>query len=333
VASEDEVNSVYEYGIRLVVLFQTATWLEAPMRFFTFLGTKDFFILVMPVVYWCIDAGLGIRIASILLLGTGMNELAKMALQGPRPYWISTQVKALSAEAQFGIPSGHAQTAAGVWGMLAASIHHGRVRIVSVTLILLIGLSRIYLGVHFPHDVLVGWLLGGLTLWAFLVLWEPIAAWIKQRTLAQQLLLSLLLPAVLVLGAGMLVYWLRGYALPDEWMLNAARAGEPLPAPISMQTTLTSAGTLCGISIGLALITRRGGFNPSGPVWKRAVCLVVGMIGVLVLYLGLKVILPEGESLLDSSLRFARYAVLGMWVSAGAPWVFGVLGLVDKQTI
>jgi len=321
----------YQYGIQLIASFQTVPWLEAPMRFFTFLGTQEFFILVLPVVYWCVDAGLGIRIGFILLLGNGLNEFAKMALQGPRPYWVSTQVKALAAESLFGIPSGHAQTAAGVWGTMAAGIRRRWAWIAAVTVILLIGLSRIYLGVHFPHDVLAGWLLGGLTLWAFLALWGRIAAWVKQRTLLQQLLLSLVFPAVVLLAGGSLAYGLRGYVVLEEWMINAARAGEPLPAPVSMDGTLTSAGTLLGLSLGLVLIQRRVGFKPSGPIWRRAISYVVGLIGVLVLYLGLKAVFPAEDSLVGMSLRFVRFALLGLWVSAGAPWVFGKLGLVEMQ--
>jgi membrane-associated phospholipid phosphatase len=325
------VDTLYETGIRLVILFQSVGWLETPMRFFTFLGTQPFFIFVMPVIYWCINAGLGIRVGFILLLGTGLNDLIKMGLITPRPYWISTQVKALSAEAAFGVPSGHAQTAAGVWGMLAAGIRRSWAWISASALILLIGLSRIYLGVHFPHDVLLGWLLGGLTLWAFLALWKRIAAWVKQRTFGQHLLLSLVLPAALVLGAGLFVIGLRNYTLPGEWMANATRAGEPLPAPVSMESPLTSAGALCGLSLGLALIRRMGGFKPSGPIWKRLVCLVVGLVGVFVLYLGLKAVLPADETLIGSSMRFLRYALLGFWISAGAPWLFAKLGLVRLQ--
>ena len=103
------MEALYAFGIELSAALQSAAWLEAPMRFFTFLGTQEFFIFVLPMVYWCIDAGLGIRVGFILLLGNGLNEFAKLALQGPRPYWISAQVKGLGAETSFGVPSGHAQ--------------------------------------------------------------------------------------------------------------------------------------------------------------------------------------------------------------------------------
>src|SRR5512143_2808592 len=107
-------------GVQLIALLQTVEWLEMPMRFFSFLGSADFFFLVLPAVYWCIDSRLGIRVGLILLASVSLNELSKLALHEPRPYWISTQVRAFAADPSFGIPSGHAQNGVAVWGMLAA---------------------------------------------------------------------------------------------------------------------------------------------------------------------------------------------------------------------
>src|SRR5512135_266881 len=127
------MNAFDASGIQFILLLQQATWLEAPMRFFTFLGTADFFFLVLPVVYWCVDAGLGMRIGFILLFSNAFNEVAKLAFHTPRPYWVSAQVKALAAEASFGVPSGHAQLAAGVWGTAAARMGRAWSWIVAVT--------------------------------------------------------------------------------------------------------------------------------------------------------------------------------------------------------
>jgi hypothetical protein len=201
-----------------------------------------------------------------------------------------------------------------------------------VLVIFLIGLSRIYLGVHFPQDVLVGWLLGGLTLWAFVAWWGPVTSWLRARRPAELLMLCVLLPALMLVPAVAVVSALGSYELPAEWMANAQRAGEPYPAPVGLDSTLTPLGALCGFSLGLLAIQRAGGFSPSGPIWKRALCFIVGLLGVAVMYLGLKAILPEGGTLIGSSMRFVRYAVLGFWVSAGAPWVFRKLGLSPRPS-
>ena len=312
-----------ENGIRLIVLIQSlGGWLEAPMKFFSFLGSEYFFLFGLPVVYWCIDSRLGIRIGVILLFSTGLNDIFKLALQGPRPYWFSAQVNPLAAESSFGVPSGHAQNAIGVWGMMADRVGKSWAWIVAGIVIFLIGFSRMYLAVHFPHDVLVGWILGGLTLWLFLLFWERAAAWLKQKSMAQQILTAFIVSMVFVLLGGLLVYGLRGYSVPAEWMTNAARAGDPLPAPVSMETSLTTGGTLFGLAVGLAWITRRGGYRVSGPVWMRALALIVGLMGLLILYAGLKAVFPSGESLAAYFFRYVRYTLIGFWISGGAPRLF-----------
>jgi hypothetical protein len=63
---------------------------------------------------------------------------------------------------------------------------------------------------------------------------------------------------------------------------------------------------------------------------KRALRYVVGVIGVLVFWYGLGAVLPRGESLIPFMLRFVRYALVGAWISAGAPRLFEKLQLTDK---
>lgn len=89
-------------------------WLAGPMKFFSFLGSEDFFLIVLPLVYWCVDSALGLRIGVMLMLSVSMKNLFKMSLHGPRPYWVSEQVIGMASETGFGVPSGHAMTAAGV---------------------------------------------------------------------------------------------------------------------------------------------------------------------------------------------------------------------------
>src|SRR5512136_3466678 len=115
------MQTILDFGIRFVVAVQGwGTWLISPMKLFSFLGTEEFLILLLPILYWCVDSILGIRVAIILMLSTSLNGALKLAFHGPRPYWYSPSVLGMADETSFGIPSNHAQSAVVVWGILAA---------------------------------------------------------------------------------------------------------------------------------------------------------------------------------------------------------------------
>ncbi len=297
-------------------------WLAGPMKFFSFLGSEDFFLIVLPLVYWCVDSALGLRIGVMLLATQTTADLFKMALHGPRPYWFSADVKGLASETGFGVPSGHSTTAAGVWGITADGLKRTWGWVAVSIIVFLIGLSRLYLGVHFLHDVLLGWLLGGLLLWAFIKFWDPIAARLKKLTLANQILLSFAFSLAVIALAALIVFLSRNFVVPAEWVVNATRGGGEAPNPLSMETVVTTMGTLFGLLAGVAWLAPRGGYAATGPAWKRVLRYFVGVIGVAVFYLGLKLVFPDGDDVVALVFRYIRYTLVGAWVSAGAPWVF-----------
>jgi membrane-associated phospholipid phosphatase len=314
-----------ESGIAFIIALQNAVgvWFIAPMRFFSYFGNEEFFMLVLPLIYWSVDSVLGLRVGFILLTSNLFNHVGKLIFAGPRPYWVSSHVRALwLTETSFGIPSGHAQNAASVWGMFAAYSKRTWVWAVSITVIFLIGFSRLYLGVHFPHDVITGWLLGAVILWAFMRLWEPVGAWVGKKTLSQQILIAFGVSLIFIaLGFG--ASTLRsGYQIPETWISNALLAGAEAPNPLDPNGTFTSAGTIFGLAAGAAWIMSMGGYQAEGPLEKRVIRYVIGLIGVLILYLGLGAIFPRGDGFIFYLLRYIRYALLGWWVSGGAPWVF-----------
>jgi membrane-associated phospholipid phosphatase len=321
------MDVLLESGIAWIVALQGLEWLYSPMQFFTFLGSEEFFLLILPALYWCIDSRLGMRVGMILLFSGGINDALKLALHGPRPYWVSSAVKALTAETSFGVPSGHAQHAVGVWGILAAGVRRPWAWAAAVFIMLMIGLSRPLLGVHFLHDVLLGWLLGALVLWAFLRYWDRVAAWLQGLGLGRQVLFALGVSLLLVAASSLSYLSLQNRALDlAGWQAMAAQAGaHELPAPVTLNGTMTSAGALFGLAAGLAWLTARGGFDVSGPLWKRLLRYLIGLVGVLVLWFGLGQLFPRGDELVPYALRYLRYALVGAWISAGAPYLF--LGL------
>lgn len=302
-------------------------WLTGPMKFFSFLGSEDFFLIALPLVYWCIDSALGLRIGVMLLATQASADLFKMALHGPRPYWVSAEVKGLASETGFGIPSGHSTTAAGVWGVAAARIARTWAWVAVSIVVFFIGLSRLYLGVHFLYDVLSGWLLGGLLLWVFLKYWDPIVARVKKMTMGMQILLAFVISLGFILLAALIIFLSRDFVIPAEWIANATRNGGEAPNPLSMEGMVTTMGTLFGLLAGVAWLAPRGGFAASGPAWKLVLRYFVGLIGVAVFYVGLKAVFPDGEDLIALVFRYIRYTLVGAWVSAGAPWLFSKTNL------
>jgi membrane-associated phospholipid phosphatase len=304
-------------------------WLKTPMETISFFGTENFFLILLPLVYWCIEASLGLKVGVILLLSTTLNDSLKLVFHGPRPYWISPDVIGYASETSFGVPSGHAQNAVGIWGMLAVGLRKGWGWLIAVLVILMIGISRLYLGVHFPHDVILGWLIGAVLLWLVLRFWKQVAAWIKKLNLGRQILVFFLVSLVLILLGLLPFLWLKvtNWQPPQAWAQYATQA-------ISMSGPLTAAGTIFGFLTGLAWFNRRGGFNTAGSLGQRTLRFVMGVVGILILYVGLDIlfglIAPDAEALLPYILRYTRYTLVGAWVSAGAPWIFIKLKLADK---
>jgi membrane-associated phospholipid phosphatase len=328
------MDILVENGIDWIIAVQSlGSWLALPMEFFTFLGNENFFFLVLPLVYWSIDAQVGMRVALILATSNYLNSILKLLFAAPRPYWISPRVEPLSVENTFGIPSGHAQNAAALWGIMAVGAQRAGYSwawIAALVLAFLIGFSRLYLGMHFVHDVILGWLIGLGILFIFLRFWDPVAAWLKTKTLRQQILLAFGTSLVMIAVGLLSSVPLNAYVLPVDWANNAQRAG-PLPDPVSIEGIFTSAGSFFGLAAGMAWIASRGGYQTSGPLQKRALRYVVGLIGIMILWFGLGQIFPRGETMIPLVLRYIRYMLVGFWVMAGAPWLFFHFKLVSSK--
>jgi len=178
------MDIILETGITLILILQNfGDGFITLMKGFTFLGDEQFYLLIFPALYWCIDSTLGLRTGIILMISATINAYAKWILHLPRPFWISTEVTAHVHETTFGAPSGHSQNAVVVWGLIASSIKKPWAWIVAVLLMFFIGVSRMALGMHFYLDVLLGWLLGILVLLGFLRFEAPFTAWIKKKPL------------------------------------------------------------------------------------------------------------------------------------------------------
>jgi membrane-associated phospholipid phosphatase len=330
------MDSLMNIGINWISTLQgLGTWLILPMKAFSFLGSEDFFMLVLPALYWSVSAAIGLRVGVILLIGSSFNDVFKLAFHAPRPYWTTSTIKAYASETGFGLPSGHSNSAVGVWGMLASQMKKRWAWGVAIFLMVMIGFSRMYLGVHYPTDVLLGWFLGALILLLVLRLWDPTASWLKKLNLAKQVL-AILVFTLLIIFLALIPYLLlknSGWKVPTEWLQFAMQnmpSGEA-PNPTSLSGLFSTTGTLFGLGAGFAWLNSTGGFDASGNIWKRILRYIVGVIGVLAIRYGLKYIFPSSETWIGLTFQYIRYAVIGAWVSAGAPMLFFSLKLAKKN--
>ena len=74
----------------------------------TFLGDETFYLLFMPMIYWCVDALAGLRIGIVLIFSSFLNGFLKMIFKSPRPFWVSDRIEMTAHHDSFGLPSGHA---------------------------------------------------------------------------------------------------------------------------------------------------------------------------------------------------------------------------------
>jgi membrane-associated phospholipid phosphatase len=319
-----------EWGIPVLEWLQgLGEWLLTPMQLFTFLGTENFILLVMPALLWCIDVSLGIQVGMLLLLSNSLNGILKMAVGWPRPYWITENIRALSTETSYGFPSGHAQNAVVLWGRLAVAVKRWWSHVLFIALILLISISRGYLGVHFPTDILVGGLVGLLLLGLWMRLNEPLSSWLEKQSFSARLLLAIALSlSILALGLGVATLT-SGRAVPAEWS-ERAEVAAPQADPIDPQNLdglISGSAAFFGFILGAVYLQRWGGFDARGSIPARLGRYLLGIIGVVALFFGLRALFPSGDTFLPQLLRFVRYALVGSWVSYGAPRLFVGLNL------
>jgi membrane-associated phospholipid phosphatase len=319
------MDIILESGITLILILQNfGEGFITLMKGFTFLGEEQFYLLIFPALYWCIDSTLGLRTGIILMISGTINAYGKWIFHLPRPFWISPEVTAHATETTFGAPSGHSQNAVAVWGLIASSIQKPWAWIIAVLLMFFIGLSRMVLGMHFYLDVLMGWLLGILVLMGFLRFEAPVTAWMKKKPLLNQLLVLFAISIGVLLLSSLILVLIGGWQIPAEWTQNASAAylGEEIIMPFSMSGIVTNAAVLFGLTAGAILMNALGGFQMKAEFWKLALRYVIGFIGVLVIWAGLDLIFPEGDDFIAYAFRYIRYGLAGIWISLGAPWLF-----------
>jgi len=293
--------NVLDWGIEVVLWFQQfSPGLDLPFKSLTFLGNLEFFLIFMPLIYWCCDRAAGARLLILFLISAYLNTIAKVLLDQPRPFQYDPRVKALVPASGGGLPSGHTQGAVVVWGYLAAWVRQAWMWGLAGFLMIGIPISRLYLGVHFPTDLIGGYILGAVLLVVYLRFASKAEAWLVQKGIVWQLIVATFLPIVFIL-------------------ISLAGA----------VNSLNAAGILLGFAPGIILERRWIKFCSGGSLVRRLLRLVAGLIVIFAIWMGLKMAFSGWEP--ASLYRVVRYALVGLWGGFGAPWLFVRLKLAESK--
>lgn len=289
--------AIWQWGLAVIVTVQhwRSPPLDALMRAFTFLGDEPFYLLLLPLLLWSIDARFAARLGVVFLLSVVANGILKDWFMQPRPADLDPTV-ALIVETGYGLPSGHAQSAAVVWGSVAGWIRRGWLKATAIVVAAFVGISRVYLGVHFPTDVAAGWGIGAALLVPYLlVLPHAIRAGARLPAVAQLLVIAVV-PALIAA------------AYPQNVAVGAM-------------------GALSGIGIGLLAFSRRFHLDTEGSALQRGLRFALGAPLTLAIYFGLRAVLSNEASTWYLTFRFVRYGIVGLWIGFGALWLFRRLRL------
>jgi membrane-associated phospholipid phosphatase len=297
-------------------------------RFFlaaTFFGNVSGFVLAATLIYVAWNKQLAVRLAALLLLTSSLNSVLKLIIRNPRPFiregtylkkWAVSAKSARELATEYSTPSGHAMTASAFYSFLFAFVRNGWVRVLAVLAIVLIGLSRPYLGVHYLEDVLIGWAIGLFLALVSIRYAAPISAQWSRLSYGGQVGITVV--------AG-LALWLLAVAF-NGWRID----GQPGAA-------FSNAGLLTGIAIARHLELRIVNFDPrSSNLLAKALRYILSL-GMMICTL---LLLDKftGEIAVQSSLawdllQYLRFAAAGISVIFLAPWLFTSLGLAKRTPI
>lgn len=232
--------------------------LNSVFQLITFTGESVLLIGIISIIYWCVSKKTGLKLGFIMLLSMFGNGILKNIVKAQRPFELGV-VEGLRKQTATGysFPSGHTQSATTFWVALMIQMKEQWVYYVGATMIGLTALSRLYLGVHWPVDVLAAILVGTVLTIVGQYFFKKIE--------------TVRIPALILICIGI------GSTLLFKFDSDYTKA----------------VGAIIGLIVGLVLEHRYISFSTEGSLGFQVLKAVLGFGGLIVIAGGLKLIFPS----------------------------------------
>ncbi len=283
----------------------SSPFLDTLVAMMTMLGEETVFILFITFLVWNSSKKRGFAIFSSLALSLLAMGFLKALIRAPRPFQVIEEIegKRLETATGYSFPSGHTTGAAAFYSAVSMTYRKRIISILCALAILLVGLSRMYLGVHWPIDVFAGLALGitGSTLLMpiFEGMWDD-----RKRVLK------------FTLTVGSAATFL---AILLNILLEGGIADEVGYTDVMKLLILTGSGYL-----GFHLSEKHFPYSTSGNKGKKWLRYLLGVI-ILIAIQGAKAVLPD-----TATVALLRYLLTGLWITFLFPVIGVKLGLFSR---
>ncbi len=281
-------------------------FLDFLFEFFTMFGEELLVIAILGGVYWVVNKKVGERLGITVFISLGLNSFLKLVFLRPRPFQVDDSIVNLRPETSgsYSMPSGHTQSASTVFFGLYQFFKKKYLLIVAIVITTLVAISRMYIGVHYLSDVLVGALIG------------VIITYYMYRWLSKKEDLSKIYFVILVLSSLSLILVLVYYLFKGDSNNFDAQAYY-----FNTEAIAKMLGTLIGFVLGVKFENKFVNFKNHKDILKNVIRFALGVAIVFATRVVLKevfhlVVNPENLvdqkflSVLASFLDFLRYAIM-----------------------
>lgn len=247
--------------------------LNEAMLLITRLGEETAFLAIALIVFWCVDKKRGYFLMAAGFGSIMVNQFLKLACRVPRPWVLDPEFtileQAREAAAGYSFPSGHTQTAVATFGALAVTGRGKGKNALFWALAVLVGFSRMYIGVHTPWDVLGG---AAVSLGMLFLLRRPV----MEGGLKQ---IKAVLAGLLALSLGLLLY-------VELWQFPADMDAHNLSS--GMKNAYTMMGCLIAVAMVYPAERKFVNFKTEAIWWAQILKVALGVGLVLAVKEGLR---------------------------------------------
>ena len=281
----------------------------------TTLGEETAFLAIALIFFWCVDKRRGYLLMGVGFAGTMLNQFMKLWFRIPRPWVLDPEFTILEsareAAAGYSFPSGHTTMAVGTFGSIAATSKKWSVHFLNILIAILVGFSRMYVGVHTPVDVLTG----ALTSLVLILLLHPITMGNNEKSM------KFLLAVMIAMALGLLAF-VEWYPFPADVDVHNLESG--------VKNAYTMLGSLIGVAIVYVVDLKYLDFTTYAKWWAQILKVILGMILVIGVKEGLRTPL---EALIQDVMiaRGVRYFLIVIVAGIVWPMTFGWFSRLGRK--